>query len=163
WNVSDIESPALTRWPKRYARSLSYQCAEAAGRGSSAADAWISKAHMPQFFRVAHNIDRHDTAAVMLERKGVDRTILLAQHQTGKAVHRRWAGLNGQQSRVLARDAGKEAQNFVGPVDRIESGSALAAAIGIKHGVFRQELGQRRDIALLGGGGECSSQTRALF
>ena len=118
---------------------------------------------MPQFFGIAHNIDRRDAAAVMLERKGVDRTIVLTQHQTGKAVHRRRAGLNGQQSRVLARDAGKEAQNFVGPVDRIESGSALAAAIGIKHGVFGQKLGQRRDIALLGGSGECGSQTRALF
>ena len=52
-----------------------------------------------------------------------------------------------QQRGVLACDAGEEAHHFFRAVDRVERRGALAAAIAVKHDVFRQNFRQTLHVA----------------
>jgi hypothetical protein len=70
---------------------------------------------MAELVGVARHIDRDDAAVAVLDRHGHDRPIRLAQHEAGEAVDGGGAHLNVRQRRILARDAGEEAQDLVGP------------------------------------------------
>jgi hypothetical protein len=73
------------------------------------------------------------------------------------------AGRNRGKRRVLARNAGKEALNAIGPADRIESGRAFAASVRIQHGILGQDLRNGSRIARCDCRLKSASEPMALF
>jgi hypothetical protein len=107
-----------------------------------------SKPNVLQLLRIAGQVDCDDAAIAVFDGHRIDRSIVLAHDEARKAVDRCGPSRNGGKRWVLARNAGKKAQNPVGTADRVEGRGAFAAAIGIQHCIFGEN--PRKDLRIAG-------------
>src|SRR5262245_15896109 len=101
---------------------------------------------MTQLVGIARDVDGGDGAVATLKGNRINRTVFAAQHEAGQTVDSRVAYLNGGKTRVLARNAVEEAQDFLAAEDRVECRDAFTAAVGIEHHVPRKNLHQGVDV-----------------